>query len=57
MLGLYHAGPLANSMKALLYLKGKGLDFVSHYVDLLRFEQHEPAPAMPLTISHSLGVS
>ena len=30
-------------MKALLYLKEKGLEFTSHYVDLLRFEQHEPA--------------
>lgn len=43
MLELYHAEPVANSMKVLLYMKEKGLDFVSHYVDLLRFEQHEPA--------------
>jgi glutathione S-transferase len=42
MLDLYHAEPLANSMKPLLCLKEKGLAFVSHYVDLLRFEQHEP---------------
>ena len=42
MLELYHAEPVANSMKALLCLKEKGLDFVSNYVDLLRFEQHEP---------------
>ena len=42
MLDLYHAEPLANSMKSLLCLKEKGLAFVSHYVDLLRFEQHEP---------------
>ncbi|MEA3105678.1 MAG: glutathione S-transferase [Gammaproteobacteria bacterium] len=27
-------------MKSLLCLKEKGLEFVSHYVDLLRFEQH-----------------
>ena len=27
-------------MKSLLCLKEKGLDFHSHYVDLLRFEQH-----------------
>jgi glutathione S-transferase len=40
MLELYHAEPAANSMKTLLCLKEKGLDFVSHYVDLLRFEQH-----------------
>ncbi|MGO9990577.1 MAG: glutathione S-transferase family protein [Steroidobacteraceae bacterium] len=42
MLELYHAEPLANSMKCLLCLKEKGLEFVSHYVDLLRFEQHSP---------------
>lgn len=42
MLELYHAEPVANSMKPLICLKEKGLDFVSHYVDLLRFEQHEP---------------
>ena len=40
MLELYHAEPVANSMKSLLCLKEKGLQFVSHYVDLLRFEQH-----------------
>ncbi len=43
LLELYHAEPVANSMKVLLYMKEKQLDFVSHYVDLLRFEQHEPA--------------
>jgi glutathione S-transferase len=43
MLELYHAEPVANSMKPLICLREKGLDFVSHYVDLLRFEQHEPA--------------
>lgn len=42
MLELYHAEPVANSMKPLICLKEKGLDFVSHYVDLLRFEQHAP---------------
>ena len=41
MLELYHAEPVANSMKVLLYLKEKGLDFTSRYVDLLSFEQHE----------------
>ena len=40
MLDLYHAEPVANSMKSLLCLKEKGLKFTSHYVDLLRFEQH-----------------
>ena len=42
MLELYHAEPVANSMKVLICLKEKGIEFVSHYVDLLRFEQHEP---------------
>jgi glutathione S-transferase len=42
MLDLYHAEPAANSMKSLLCLKEKSLEFVSHYVDLLRFEQHQP---------------
>ncbi len=42
MLELYHAEPVANSMKVLLCLQEKGLGFTSHYVDLLRFEQHRP---------------
>lgn len=42
MLELYHAEPAANSMKVLLCLKEKNLDFVSHYVNLLMFEQHQP---------------
>lgn len=42
MLELYHAEPVANSMKVLLYMKEKRLEFTSHYVDLLRFEQHDP---------------
>jgi hypothetical protein len=42
MLELYHAEPVANSMKVLLCLKEKGIEFTSHYVDLLRFEQHQP---------------
>jgi glutathione S-transferase len=42
MLELYHGGPGANSLKALLPLKEKGIDFTSHPMNLLRFEQHEP---------------
>jgi glutathione S-transferase len=42
MLKLYHAEPLANSLKSLIPLKEKGLPFESHYVDLHKFEQHEP---------------
>ncbi len=42
MLELYHGAPAANSLKALLPLKEKGVEFVSHYMNLLEFEQHEP---------------
>jgi glutathione S-transferase len=42
VLDLYHAGPSANSLKALLPLKEKQLDFTSHFVNLHNFEQHEP---------------
>jgi glutathione S-transferase len=42
MLKLYHAEPLANSLKALIPLKEKGLEFESVYVDLHTFQQHEP---------------
>lgn len=41
MLELYHAEPVANSMKVLICLKEKQLEFVSHYVNLLMFEQHK----------------
>jgi glutathione S-transferase len=43
MLALYHYEPYANSMKCLLCLEEKGLSFEGRYVDILRFEQHEPA--------------
>ena len=42
MLKLYHAEPAANSLKTLITLKEKGLQFQSVYVDLHKFEQHEP---------------
>ena len=42
MLKLYHAEPVANSLRSLISLKEKGLDFESVYVDLHKFEQHEP---------------
>jgi glutathione S-transferase len=41
MLKLYHAEPVANSLKSLIPLKEKGLQFESVYVDLHKFEQHE----------------
>ena len=40
MLELYHYEPSANSMKPLLCLAEKGLEYTSHYVDLHNFEQH-----------------
>jgi len=42
MLKLYHAEPAANSLKTLINVKEKGLQFESVYVDLHKFEQHEP---------------
>ncbi|MBB4640425.1 glutathione S-transferase family protein [Rhizorhapis suberifaciens] len=39
----YHAEPAANSLKSMIPLKEKGLDFESRYVDLHKFEQHEAA--------------
>ena len=42
VLKLYHAEPVANSLKSLIPLKEKGLAFESVYVDLHKFEQHEP---------------
>jgi glutathione S-transferase len=38
----YHAEPLANSLKSMLPLFEKGLPFESIYVDLHKFEQHQP---------------
>ena len=42
MLELYHAGLTACSKKVRLCLREKGLDYVSHYVDLGNFDQHDP---------------
>ena len=39
-LKLYHAEPIANSLKSLIPLHEKGLEFESIYVDLHKFEQH-----------------
>ena len=35
MIELYHWEPNADSLKMMIALKEKGLDFTSHYVDLL----------------------
>lgn len=39
---LYHWEPNANSGKPMLALMEKGVPFVSHYLDLLNFDQHQP---------------
>jgi len=36
----YHAEPLANSLKSMIPLHEKGLDYTSVYVDLHQFQQH-----------------
>ncbi len=41
-LDLYHWEPTANSGELLICLEEKGVEFASHYVDLLAFEQHSP---------------
>lgn len=40
---LYHWEPNANSGKPMLALMEKGVAFDSHYLDLLNFDQHDPA--------------
>jgi glutathione S-transferase/GST-like protein len=42
MLTLYHWEPNANSGKPMLTLQEKGVAFDSHYLDLLKFDQHSP---------------
>jgi glutathione S-transferase len=42
-LELYHGGPGANSLKVLLTLAEKKIDYVSHRLNLVQFEQHDPA--------------
>ena len=42
MLELYHWEPNGSGLKVLVCLHEKGLDFASHYVDLLAFEQYVP---------------
>ena len=49
MLKLYHAEPVANSLKTLINLEEKGLAFESVYIDLHKFERPgvKAAFAMP----------
>ncbi len=42
MLTLYHWEPNANSGKPMLTLAEKGVKYESHYLDLLKFDQHQP---------------
>jgi GSH-dependent disulfide-bond oxidoreductase len=39
---LYHWEPNANSGKPMLTLAEKGVDYESHYIDMLNFDQHKP---------------
>jgi glutathione S-transferase len=41
-LELYHGGPGANSLKVLLVLAEKKIDYVDHRLNLVKFEQHDP---------------
>jgi glutathione S-transferase len=43
MLDLYHAEPMANSLKTLIAIHEKGVPFVSHLINLHKFEQHDPS--------------
>ena len=45
---LYHWEPNANSGKPMLTLAEKGVEFESHYLDLLKFDQHQPEKYDPL---------
>lgn len=42
MLELYHAGPGSNSLKVLLCLHEKQLEYAGHLISIRAFEQHEP---------------
>ncbi len=42
-LELYHGGPGANSLKPLLILAEKEIDYVDRYINFGKFEQHDPA--------------
>jgi GST-like protein len=42
VLTLYHWEPSANSGKPMLALAEKGIEYESHYLDLLKFDQHQP---------------
>lgn len=41
MFELFHAEPASNSLKVLICLKEKGIEFKSHPVNIQAFEQHE----------------
>jgi len=43
LVDLFHAEPASNSLKVLQAIHEKGVPFISHFVNLGRFEQHDPA--------------
>ncbi len=52
---LYHWEPNANSGKPMLALMEKGVAFDSHYLDLLRFDQHQPGLPGDQPAGHDSG--
>lgn len=57
MLELYHWEPTLESAKVMICLQEKGLEFISHYVDILEFEQYSgkflainPAGQVPVLV-------
>ena len=54
MIELYHWEPNAFSLKPLIVLHEKGIDFISHYVDWTGFEQFGPGrPKLNLEAGHN----
>lgn len=53
MLELYHWEPNVFSLKPLIALNEKGLDYRSHYVDWLNFEQFGQGPKLNLEAEHN----
>ncbi|HKJ74703.1 MAG TPA: glutathione S-transferase family protein [Alphaproteobacteria bacterium] len=56
MLDLYHWEPNTFSLKPLIALHEKGLDFTSHYQDWLTFEQLKDEPALNVEATHNFDI-
>jgi len=60
MLELYHWEPVGDSAKLLMLLEEKGIEYQSHYVDILEFEQYQedylqrsPTARVPVLVAES----